>query len=293
LSRVVHIASAARLSLREGQMLVEREGEPPARVPVEDLGVVVLDHAPITMTARLLSALTAQGAAVVVSDAKHLPAGVLLPMAGSSLHARVLRGQIAASLPRTKRLWQAIVRAKVREQAEVLREFTGRDHGLAALAKRVGSGDAGNLEGRAARAYFPALFGQAFLRDPDLPGVNARLNYGYAVLRAAVARAVTGAGLHPALGIHHRNQYDAHALADDLMEPLRPLVDAMVRARLGDEDPGGDMDVAERHALLEVLCATVAWDGKRVPLTVALESYAATFRACLLGEEARLRCPGR
>jgi len=291
IGRVVHIGVAARLSYKDLQLVIQRDGEAEARVPVEDLAMLVCDYGATTLTEPLLTALAEAGAAVVVCGARHLPTGLLLPLSGAALHTRTLREQMAATLPRKKRIWQSIVVAKLQAQATVLEEFRGRDYGLRAMAKKVGSGDPQNLEGRAARIYFPALFGEGFVRDPERPGINAALNYSYALIRAATARAVVGAGLHPALGVHHRNQYDAFTLADDAMEPLRPLADRHV-LRVSEEVAMGDeLTTAVRSRLLEVLTAEMRWDGKRYPLLTALEQYAACLRGCLLGEERKLRCP--
>lgn len=292
-SRIVEIGGPARLSYRDCQLRIEREGLPPAMVPVEDIGILVLDYTQTAATVPLLAAVAAAGGAVVVCGATHLPESLLLPMAGSALHARSLRGQIATSEPCRKRLWQAIIKAKIAEQARLLIEETGRDRGLGTMAKRVKSGDTDNLEGQAARTYFPALFGKVFIRDPDIPGINAMLNYAYALLRAAVARAVVGAGLHPALGIHHHNQYDAFALADDLMEPLRPMADAHVVRTLDGRDAPLALDPSLKRMLLQVLACEVTWDEKRYPLVTALGFYAANVRGCLVGEERRLTCPVR
>ena len=152
--------------------------------------------------------------------------GDALPGGRNSLHTRILSGQIAASAPTKKRIWREIVREKIWRQADICARATGRRREeLARMADKVRSGDPDNVESRAARFYWPALFGRQFRRNTDAAGINTLLNYGYAILRAATARAVAGAGLHPALGVHHRNQYDPFCLADDLMEPLRPLAD--------------------------------------------------------------------
>jgi len=292
--RIVAIENPAVLSFKNSQLRIERDGEPAAQVPLEDMGVLLLGHAQISATVPLLSACAERNVAVIVSGPKHLPAGVFLPFEGNSLHTRVLREQIAASEPRRKRLWQGIVRSKITEQSSLLREVIGRDRGLSRLAPLVRSGDPENVEGRAARIYFRLLFGAAFVRDRDLVGLNSMLNYGYAVLRAAVARAIVCAGMHPALGVHHSNQYNPFALADDLMEPLRPLVDehvfGMVQEGVGDEDEL--MPVVKRR-LVAVLVRDVTWDGKRYPLSTALGYYAAAARDWLTGREGSIPCPGR
>ncbi len=203
----------------------------------------------------------------------------------------MLREQIEASLPRKKRLWQQIVCAKIRAQASVLRRRGCHDRGLENLARNVRSGDTGNVEAQAARRYFVALFGPGFARDPAGGGLNVRLNYGYALLRAAVARALAGAGLHPALGIHHHNRSDAYALADDAMEPLRPLVDERVAELASEAAPSDELKPNDKQHLLQVLCAEVQWQGASFPLLAALERYAAALRECIAGRERKLPCP--
>jgi hypothetical protein len=187
----------------------------------------------------------------IVSNEKHLPAAMLLPLSTHSTQTERFARQAAVSLPTRKRAWQQIVQAKLRAQARLLEETTGADQGLHVMAGRVRSGDPDNLEAQAARVYWPALFGkeasgEAFRRDPEGEGINVHLNYGYAVLRAIVARALCASGLHPSLGVHHHNRYDTFCLADDLMEPFRPLVDRVVaglrhsRLPSSDEEGAGD-----------------------------------------------------
>ncbi|MCC6729474.1 MAG: type II CRISPR-associated endonuclease Cas1 [Chthonomonadales bacterium] len=291
--RIVEVSSPAALSYHDRQLVVARAGEPEARVPLDDLGVLVLDYAQATATVPLLAACAAGNVAVVVCDGRHMPAGLLAPFAANTLHARTLREQIAVGEPRRKRLWQAVVVAKIGEQSRLLRDLLGDDGRVGGLAPFVRSGDPDNVEARAARIYFERLFGEMFVRDRAAAGLNAMLNYGYAVVRAAVARAVVGAGLHPALGIHHHNQYDAFSLADDLMEPLRPLVDARAHAYGREHEPPEELTPQAKRAMLGALGEEVSFDGKRYPMMAALELYAARVRACLLGEGRKLACPGR
>lgn len=291
IKRIVEISNPAYLHLRNRQMLIEREGAEIGSVPVEDLGVLILDHPGITHTQGLLTSCFENNVVVLVCDGKHLPSAILLPLDGHTLHSKTLGQQIAATEPNCKRLWQRIVQAKVREQAKVLHSATGNDKPLHAYAARVKSGDPDNIEAQAARIYWQRLFGPEFRRDPDTPGINAMLNYGYAVLRGAVARAVVGAGLHPALGVHHRNQYNSFALADDLIEPLRPLVDIKVYeiCELLPEIP--ELTPQNKRALLEVLSWDCTVGERKLPLMVALHQYAASVRKVLAGEEKEVEIP--
>lgn len=299
ISRIVGIENPARLSLKDCQLVVDRFEAGAATVPIEDLGTLVVDHPQVSFTAPLLVHLAQNNVAVVLCDEKHLPAALLSPFEANSVHAETLRAQTEVPEPTRKRLWQEIARAKIREQAALLEQTSLTAAGAAAvralrqLSEAVRSGDPDNCEAQAARIYFPALFGQDFQRSRFGGGVNAMLNYGYALLRAAVARAIVGAGLHPALGIHHRNRYNAFALADDALEPLRPLCDEAVYEWWAEHGEPDGLTPEMKRALLGLLAAEVIYDGKRYPISTALGYYAAMLRKCICGEARRLRCPGR
>jgi CRISP-associated protein Cas1 len=231
-------------------------------VPLEDVAVIVASHPRVTFTLAVAAGLARHGGLLVTCDEKRQPAAMMLPLSTHHLQTERYAAQAQLSVPARKRLWQQIVRAKIAAQARLLAERTGKDWGLRMMAGRVRSGDGGNLEAHAARIYWPKLLGETFRRSPEGDGVNVVLNYGYAVLRATVARAICAAGLHPTFGLHHRNRYDTFCLADDLMEPFRPLVDN-VAARLapGREGPAIlDRDI--KRALLEPLLARFS-DGEQ------------------------------
>jgi len=232
-------------------------------VPLADIAVLITSHPQISFTHAVLTGLAGAGGIFIACDEKHMPAAMLLPLATHSTQTERFAAQAELSQPARKRLWQQIVQAKLRAQAGLLLERTGRDWGLGPLVSRVRSGDTGNLEARAARIYWQALFGEDdFHRDPEGEGVNALLNYGYAVLRAVVARALCAAGLHPSLGVHHHNRYDAFCLADDLMEPFRPVVDRVV-ARLRDErGKEFPLDKESKRAILESLLGRFTAEGE-------------------------------
>ena len=291
IKRIVEISNPSYLYMRNLQMVIERDGAEIGSVPIEDLGVLILDHPAITHTQALLTACFENNVVTLVCDNKHLPSAILLPLDGHTLHSKTLGQQIAATEPACKRLWQRVVQAKIREQAKVLHSATGDDKPLNAYAAKVKSGDPDNIEAQAARIYWQRLFGKSFRRDPDTPGINAMLNYGYAVMRGAVARAAVGAGLHPALGVHHRNQYNSLALADDLMEPLRPLVDIKVYevCELLPDTP--ELTPQNKRALLEILDWDCAIGERKFPLMVALHQYAASVRKVLAGEEKDVEIP--
>jgi len=227
--RVIEISeSGIFVSRYRGFMLVSLENEERGRVPIEDISVLIVSGTGCGLSSNLLQVLLENNTPVIICGKNYLPAGMLMPISAHHQHAKRLKIQIETSGPLKKRLWQLIVKQKILNQGTILQHFLGKDGGLLALAKRVGSGDSQNLEAQAAKRYWPKIFGAKFVRNPNLGGINSLLNYGYAVLRAGTARSVCAAGLHPALGIHHSNQYNPFSLADDLMEPVRPLVDYVV-----------------------------------------------------------------
>ncbi len=305
MKRSVAVQRPARLSIQRAQLLIEND-DGRHTVPLEDLGILVLDHDAIAVTGPLLGELGEQRVAVVVCNAKHLPSAILLPYEGHTLMAQTLRGQIEASKPARKQIWRQIVVAKIQSQARFLQEKLGHDFGLGSLSNQVLSGDTSNREAVAAGVYWDALFGEDFVRlrraemaesgpglDPTIRTANALLNYGYAVLRAAVARAIVLAGLHPALGVHHRHRENTFSLADDLMEPLRVLVDRQVCDILeGEPDLPQDLTPSLKRGVLTVLAAEVTWEGGLWPLDAALEAYAVQVRKCLLSETKALEVPG-
>jgi CRISPR-associated protein Cas1 len=289
IKRTVEISRPSYLSLRERQLVIEQEDRDVATVPIEDLGVLIIDSPAVTCTQGLLMACWQQNVVVVLCDEKHMPGALVQPIAAHTLHQKVLRQQVMAPAPRKKRLWQQIVRAKIEAQAAVLRSVGAEYKRLLAMARRVRSGDAGNLEAQAARFYWLRLFGSDFRRDRESEGVNSLLNYGYAIVRAATARAIVGAGLHPALSIFHRNQYNSMALADDLVEPLRPLIDLRVKELY---DAGlVELNRDSKARLLEALSWPVKIGESRFPLLVALHQYAVHVRACLAGERSQAIIP--
>ncbi len=276
--------------MAHGQLVVEREGSRVGQVPIEDIGLLVVDNPTASYSHLCVVRLLENGAAVILCGEDHLPAGLLTPIEGNSLQAERLRIQIEAPLPTRKRLWQQIVQAKIRHQADIA-ETTETKTRLMQLRDSVKSGDPRNVEAQAARVHWAAWLGadSGFRRERDGPPPNSLLNYGYMVLRAAVARAVVGSGLHPSLGLQHHNRYNAYSLADDLLEPFRPLVDLAVRDlwRNGKRE----IDKEAKQALLTLLTHTCETDGQTGPLLVALEFMSASLLKCLAGTEKNLKIP--
>jgi CRISPR-associated protein Cas1 len=291
IKRTVEISTEGHfLSIKNDQLVIERQRELISTIPCEDIGVLIIDSKATVYTHDVLVRTTHYGAVVVLCGDDHLPAGMMLPMVANTIQTERLAVQVGAKLPLKKRLWQQIVQAKIRMQASALPEDHQVRAVLSALVPKVRSGDPDNLEAQAARLYWPAVFADPkFRRLRTGPPPNNLLNYGYMAVRAAVARAACGAGLHPSLGLSHHNKYDPFCLADDLMEPFRPLVDIRV-ARLWSE---GKRDICQetKRALLTVLTDQVNVGGETGPLMVALHKTAASLVKCLAGEEEKLALP--
>lgn len=246
----------AKLSVTNSLLSVRFDEEEPHTIPLAELAVVIASHPQISFTHAVLSGLATAGAVFVTCDEKRRPVSMLLPLVTHSLQTERFAAQASLPLPARKQIWKQIVRAKLQAQARLLTDLCGKDHGLENMARRVGSGDPKNLEAQAARIYWKALFGEHdFRRHAKEDGINPCLDYGYAVLRGVVSRALCGAGLNPTLGIHHHNRYNPFCLADDLMEPYRPVVDRAVADLLVARGPALTLDRDTRKALLETLLA--------------------------------------
>lgn len=263
INRIIDIADMpARLSIDNGLLVIKNGSEQAAKVPVSDVTALIVSDMRVSYTNSVLSRLSGNGAAVVICDERHQPAGMVLPLAGHATQTERLCMQASRGAPVKKQAWKQIVRAKIKAQGRLLRSIRGHDFGLSAMAGSVRSGDPDNYEARAARKYWPALFGKDFRRQREGGGANSRLNYGYAVLRALTARAICSAGLHPSLGTHHHNRYDAFCLASDLMEPYRPLVDACVVGMERERFEREELDRADKAALLSVFAGEHETDGQ-------------------------------
>ncbi|HFD16189.1 MAG TPA: type II CRISPR-associated endonuclease Cas1 [Rhodospirillales bacterium] len=281
LGRIVEIGSDNRhLSVDRGHLLIRGPDEQKQRVALDDIAVLICNAHGLTCSANLVLRLAERGAVVVFCGANHLPTAWTLPIVGHHEQSGRMRAQLAASPALRKRLWQRLVRAKVENQAAVLGAVGISGEALASMARRVKPGDPDNLEGLAAQRYWPLLFGEGFRRNPDGGGANALLNWGYAVLRSAVARAVVGAGLHPTPGIHHRSAVNPMCLVDDVMEPFRPFVDLAVRRLV--EEGNDEVGRESKARLVAVLYADLEVEGETSPMFVCLErltvSLARSFR---------------
>ena len=298
IKRTLCFTNPAYLSIRDRQLVVrvdrhDNEPERQTTIPIEDIGVVVLDNRQITITHGAMSALLENCAAVITSNEAHLPVGLLLPLEGHTIQSERFQDQISASLPLRKQLWQQTVQQKILNQAALLRQLHNTETGnMQRWAADVRSGDSTNLEGRAAAFYWSQMFPQIlyFTRNRDGGYPNPLLNYGYAILRAVIARALVGSGLLPTLGIHHHNRYNAYCLADDIMEPYRPYVDNLVAQTM---DEYGDIGVTTdiKRRLLTIPTIEVRIDGQRSPLMVAASQTTASLARCFSGESRKLAYP--
>lgn len=302
IKRTLYFGNPAYLSLRNKQLVIKiPEVESNAELseiikkdavttlPIEDIGVVVLDNKRITITTGVMDALLTNNCALITCDDRSLPVGLLLPLCGNTTQSERFRHQIEASLPLKKQLWQQTVQSKISNQAAVLQTCREvRVDCMRVWAKDVRSGDSDNLEGRAAAYYWKYLFGQhieGFIRDREGIPPNNLLNYGYAILRAIVARALVSSGLLPTLGIHHHNRYNAYCLADDIMEPYRPYVDEHVFRLVQRKGlPTAELTRDWKAELLSIPTLDVVIGGKRSPLMIAATQTTASLYKCFCGE---------
>ena len=282
--RCILIESPARISCRSSQLVIHTDCD--HSVPIEDISALLIESRQSSITAAALSELGQSGCAVYFCDETHLPAAVLTPFARHSRELSVIRAQLEAGEPLKKRLWKQIVEMKIRNQARCL-ELCGNGEAadsLRALAARVKSGDPENVEATAAARYFPALFGRGFTRSGE-DGRNAALNYGYAVVRGCAARCLAVYGFLPALGLHHRSALNSFNLADDLMEPLRPLIDLLAVQHVGE---GDSLTPERKRMLFNCLNLDVLSDGQRHSVSYALERLVQSLSRSLDRGEPRL-----
>lgn len=291
IKRVVDISEPAYLHVKNRQLLIDKEGKTVAQLPIEDLGVLILQNPAIVLTQALIVVCQQNNVVLIFCDEKHLPYSVILPLTeANNLHSKIIKEQIAVSLPTKKRLWQQVIKQKINGQAQVLKKLDKPFKPLELFAENVKAGDSDNLEAQAAQLYWRLLFGEDFVRDREAEGLNSLLNYGYAIMRAMVARAIVGSGLHPALGLQHHNQYDGLCLADDLIEPFRPWVDLIVY-RLSESQSDLGVTRETKIPLLNLLSESVTWQGETMPLMVACHYLMADFKRCLSDSGMKLCYP--
>ena len=291
IKQTIVISSPRRLSLKNGQMVIEWKDTDVGKVtrPIEDMGCVVLEHQMISVTMPLLNELVKNNVAVIICDNKAMPSAMLQPLEANTTQAETLRLQMDVTEPIKKQAWKQIVEAKINNQAAMLEKYDMDDSTLRLLAKQVKSGDADNREGAAARVYWCTLFGTNFRRERYGDAPNNLLNYGYAILRAAVARALLGSGLLPAIGIFHHNRYNAFPLADDVMEPYRVFVDETVYDLM--KKGTTELNTDAKMELLKILDCDVAVGKVTRPLQIALTSTTASLVKFYAHESKKLVLP--
>ena len=308
IKRTLYFGNPAYLSLRNQQLVIKMpevekstticeviKTESVRTIPVEDIGVVVLDNKQITLTQGLMEALLVNNTAIFCCDARSMPAGLLLPLSGNTIQQERFTDQINSSLPLRKQLWQQTIKAKIENQAAVLRKHTSAESKcMNVWASDVKSGDSDNLEGRAAAYYWKNLFVpyiDKFVRGREAVPPNNLLNYGYAILRALIARALVSSGLLPTLGIHHHNRYNAYCLADDIMEPYRPYVDELVLSIVKSGQDYEELTKDLKAQLLSIPTIDVQISGKRSPLMIAASTTTASLAKCFGGEIRKIIYP--
>ncbi len=306
IKRTLYFGNPAYLSLRQGQLVLrlpevsknatlpesfKREAE--RTIPVEDIGVVVLDHSQITITQGLLEALLENNCAVITCDKNRLPVGLMLPLCGNTTQNERFRHQLAASQPLKKQLWQQTIQQKIANQAAVLESRGVVAKNMRVWAGEVRSGDADNMEARAAAYYWSTLFPEVdcFRRDREGSPPNNLLNYGYAIVRAMVARSLVISGLLPTWGIHHHNRYNAYCLADDVMEPYRPYVDRLVCDVVSSGDDYTVLTHELKVKLLSLPVMEVSIQGRRSPMMVAVAQTTASLYKCFCGDLRKIVYP--
>lgn len=267
--------------------------EAQAKIPIEDVGVVILDHQQIIISQALMAKLLANNTAFITCDNAHLPTGLMLNLSGHTLQAARFSDQLNASQPLRKQLWQQTVKAKIKNQALLLQRYGAEAGNLVKWSGEVLSGDPENLEARAATYYWKKLFPEVpgFKREREGLPPNNLLNYTYAILRAIIARSLVGSGLLPTLGIHHHNRYNHYCLADDVMEPYRPFADALVKELILADEVYSELSPAIKRKLLGIASVDVLINGERSPLMVAAQHTTASLAKCFGGNAKKIVFP--
>ena len=296
IKKTLCFTNPAYLCLRNGQLVIQMpETKTSERtIPIEDIGVVVLDNRRITITTGAMEALLENNTALITCDSRSMPTGLLLPLYGNTLQNERFRYQLDASLPLRKQLWQQTIKQKIANQEVVLRSYSEVEtRCMKVWTEDVRSGDSDNIEARAAAYYWRNLFPGIpnFVRGREEEPPNNLLNYGYAILRAVIARSLVGSGLLPTLGIHHHNRYNAYCLADDIMEPYRPYVDELVIKIIGNYKYYEVLNKELKAELLSIPVLDVTIDGKRSPLMVAATQTTASLYKCFSGELRKISYP--
>lgn len=306
IKRTLYFGNPAYLSKKNEQMLVRlpekernhalpelRKDDAHTTIPIEDIGIVILDDQRITITQGLIESLLANNVALVTCDKTHHPTGLMLNLAGNTLQSARFQAQINAPQPLFKQLWQQTIKAKITNQALLLKRYGNETDNMLKWASDVRSGDPENMEARAASFYWKNLFSDVpnFRRERDGIPPNNLLNYAYAILRAMIARNLVGSGLLPTLGIHHRNQYNHYCLADDIMEPYRPFADALVYEIVQNGEGHSELSTSVKKQLLGLATADALFRDERSPLMIATQRTTASLAKCFEGNAKKVLYP--
>lgn len=289
LKKSILLENKASISTKNLQLVIKTETRE-STIPIEDIGYLVIDHPEIYLSIPALNLLIDNNTAVIICNTNHLPNGMFLNLNSHHIQQEIFKNQINASAPLKKQLWQQTIIEKITNQGILLQKITLKTNNFEFLASKVLSGDSSNMEGVAANFYWKSFFEHNFKRERFGDYPNNFLNYGYAILRAATARALSGSGLLNTLGIHHKSKYNAFALADDIMEPFRPIVDEKV-AEIMQNYSEQELNTAIKAELLQILTRTVYFKEEKSPLMVALQKTASSLQQCYTGERKKIKYP--
>lgn len=289
LKKTVLLENKASLTIKNLQLVIKSEIRE-STIPIEDIGFLVIDHPEIYLSIPAMNLLIENNTAVIICGSNHLPNGIFLNLNSHHIQQEIFKNQINASVPLKKQLWQQTIIEKITNQGILLEKITGNKNSFDFLCTKVLSGDSSNMEGVAAAQYWKSFFEIPFKRERFGDYPNSFLNYGYAILRAATARALSGSGLLNTLGIHHKSKYNAFALADDIMEPFRPIVDEKVFELMQKYDEQ-ELNTVLKSELLQILTRTVYFKDEKSPLMVALQKTASSLQQCYTGDRKKIKYP--
>ena len=289
LKKSILLENKASLSTKNLQLVIKTETRE-STIPIEDIGFLVIDHPEIYLSIPAMNLMIENNTSVIICNTNHLPNGMFLNLNSHHIQQEIFKNQINASVPLKKQLWQQTVIDKITNQGILLQKITSKNNNFEFLASKVLSGDSSNMEGVAASFYWKVFFEQKFKRERFGDYPNNFLNYGYSILRAATARALSGSGLLNTLGIHHKSKYNAFALADDIMEPFRPVVDEKV-AEIMQNYTEQELNTQIKAELLQILTRTVYFKDEKSPLMVALQKTASSLQQCYTGDRKKIKYP--
>ena len=289
LKKTILLENKASLTSKNLQLIIKSEVRE-SSIPIEDIGFLVIDNPEIYLSIPAMNLLIENNTSVIICNSSHLPNGMFLNLNSHHIQQEIFKNQINASVPLKKQLWQQTIIEKITNQGTLLVKITGSKNSFEFLASKVLSGDSSNMEGVAASQYWKSFFEQKFKRERFGDYPNNFLNYGYAILRAATARALSGSGMLNTLGIHHKSKYNAFALADDIMEPFRPIVDEKVFELMQNYDEQ-ELNTVLKSELLQILTRTVYFEEEKSPLMVALQKTASSLQQCYIGDRKKIKYP--